>query len=187
MTGGKNWGEVVRPLFEISSVYGALFLVFISMCYFGLLNVVTAIFVDSAMQSQQHYKDLMIQENALKKEVYSEHLKELFHKIDIDGSGCINGDEMEFVLSDQNLFEYLDSMDIFANDARTLFSLLDYQDRGVVNIDEFCEGCLRLKGEAKAFDIHFMIYNNERSQRRLDEIVDRLSILLDQLEVQELI
>merc|ERR1712232_146910 len=39
-------------------------------------------------------------------------------------------------------------------DARSLFDLLDKDSSGEVDIDEFCEGCLRLKGEAKSFDIH---------------------------------
>merc|ERR1712039_189178 len=31
-----------------------------------------------------------------------------------------------------------------------------------MGIDEFCAGCLRLKGTAKSFDIHCIIYENHR-------------------------
>merc|ERR1711972_1033221 len=97
---------------------------------------------------------------------------------DVDGSGYINGDEMEFFLADPCLNLYLESIDIFPNDARSLFRLLDRDSSGEVSIDEFCEGCLRLKGEAKSFDIHCMIYNNEKSQHRLDMIMKQLSDLM---------
>jgi len=171
MTGGRSWGELMQPLMYISSMYTVLFVLFVSLTFFGVLNVVAAIFVDSAMQSQQHYKDLLIQENVMKKEVYSQHLREVFHEIDRDGSGHINGDEMEFFLADPSLNLYLESIDIFPNDARSLFRLLDRDGSGEVSIEEFCQGCLRLKGEAKSFDIHCLIYANDRSQRKLDQII----------------
>jgi len=172
MTGGRSWGELLEPLMDISEMYTALFVLFVSLTFFGVLNIVAAIFVDSAMQSQQHYKDLLIQENLLKKEVYSQHLREVFHAIDRDRSGVINGDEMEFFLSDPSLNLYLESIDIFPNDARSLFRLLDRDGSGEVSIDEFCQGCLRLKGEAKSFDIHCLIYASDRSQRKLDQIIN---------------
>lgn len=171
MTGGRSWGELLRPLMYVNGIYTVLFVLFISLTYFGVLNVVAAIFVESAMQSQQHYKDLLIQENVMRKEVYSQHLREVFHEIDRDGSGYINGDEMEFFLADPSLNLYLESIDIFPNDARSLFRLLDQDASGEVSIEEFCAGCLRLKGEAKSFDIHCLIYANDRQQRKLDKII----------------
>merc|ERR1711912_197373 len=92
--------------------------------------------------------------------MYVQHLKEVFNDIDKDGSGAINGDEMEFFLEDPELAHYLESIDIFPHDARTLFRLLDGDDSGEVSIEEFCEGCLRLKGEAKSFDIHKVLKSN---------------------------
>merc|ERR1712051_586410 len=69
---------------------------------------------------------------------------------------------MEQFLTDPWLMMYLESMDIQPDDARTLFRLLDKNDSGCVSIEEFCQGCLRLKGDAKSFDIHCIIYENHR-------------------------
>merc|ERR1712151_446469 len=112
--------------------------------------------------------------STLKKQLYLQHLREVFKQIDQDDSGCINGDEMEFFLEDPALNQYLESVDIFPNDARALFRLLDRNEDGKVSIDEFCEGCLRLKGEAKSFDIHCMIYNSELVYTKLKRIIDHL-------------
>merc|ERR1711972_676074 len=98
---------------------------FISLTVFGVLNVVTSVFVESAMQSSQHHKDLLIQENMLCKNIYMQHLREVFSQIDIDGSGEVSVEEMEFFLTDPKLKVYLESMDIYPDDARTLFRLLD--------------------------------------------------------------
>lgn len=103
--------------------------------------------------------------------MYNQHLRDVFNQIDQDGSGFINGDEMEYFLADPSLNTYLESIDIFPNDARALFRLLDDNDSGEVSIDEFCEGCLRLKGQAKSFDIHLLMYNNERVYEKLSHII----------------
>lgn len=173
-TGGQSWGELLAPLSSMGWIYVCFFMGFITLTFFGVLNVVAAIFVESALQSQQHHKDLLTQDRLLKKQMYTEHLKEVFHAIDQDRSGFINADEMEFFLGDPELNLYLESIDIFPNDARTLFRLLDTDDSGEISIEEFCEGCLRLKGEAKSFDIHCMIYNNMVLIRRTQRIMDYL-------------
>merc|ERR1711976_173230 len=91
-----------------------------------------------------------------------DHLYEVFREIDQDNSSSITLDEMEQFLTDPGLRMYLESMDIQPDDARTLFRLLDKDDSGSVSIEEICQGCLRLKGDAKSFDIHCIIFENHR-------------------------
>jgi len=174
MSGGEDWGVFVRPLRKTSWVYTCIFIFFISFTFFGVLNIVTAVFVDSAMQSQQHEKDLLIQEKEFQKKLYLQHIKKVFREIDTNGTGDINADEMEFFLTDEGLKQYLESVDVSPNDARVLFRLLDQDEDGVVSIDDFCEGCLRLKGEAKSFDIHVLLHNTDVLHAKMGLVLARL-------------
>lgn len=162
ISNGRDWRELVQPLDELHWAFKGLFLTFVSVTTFGVMNVVTSVFVESALLSVQHYKDLLIQESLKTKSMYMDHLLDVFQEIDVDGSGTISMNEMEEFLDDPKLQMYLESMDIQPDEARTLFSLLDKDDSGTVSIDEFCQGCLRLKGEAKSFDIHCIIFENNR-------------------------
>ena len=86
----------------------------------------------------------------------------MFKYIDSDDSGSISFDEMEACCADEHLTDYLQSINIQVVDVRTLFTLLDDDESGCVNIDEFCDGCVKIKGEAKSFDIHCLLFENKR-------------------------
>merc|ERR1719330_207991 len=140
------------PLAPLHDVYRAALLIYISLVLFGVSNVVTSVFVESAIMSAQHYRDLIVQEKQHAKEVAVMHMKEVFRQIDIDGSGEISSDEMEYFLTEPNLKSYVDALGISAENTRMLFRLMDLDESGKIDMNEFCDGCLRLQGEARSMD-----------------------------------
>jgi len=178
--GGISWVEVADPLAEIHVAFKLVFVIYISLLVVGILNVVIAIFVESALDSAHHYKDLLITENLQQRQLFCKHLRSVFHAIDIDNSGALEMDEVEQFLKDPTLNQYLQSIDVFPNDARALFRLLDTDGSGEIDLEEFTEGCLRLKGDAKSFDVHCMIYENKRFMTKWSEFME----YMEQLVVQ---
>merc|ERR1711920_683842 len=172
ISNGKSWGLCMDPLMEIDGFFGALFIIFISVSIFGVMNVLTAVFVESAMTSAQYYKDLIIQDSLRAKEIAVRHMMKVFEQIDVDGSGEITSDEMEEFLQDPQLHVYLESLEISAEDTRMLFRLLDRGDTGTINASEFCNGCLRLKGDAKSFDVHVVMNQQDRLDLKLMALQD---------------
>lgn len=157
-TTGIDWNEAYHPLEGMHFAYRIAFLVYIALILFGVSNVVTSVFVESAIMSAQHYRELIVQEKQHSKEVAVMHMKEVFRQIDEDGSGEISADEMDHFLSEPKLKSYIDALGISPENTRMLFHLMDLDESGRIDVDEFCEGCLRLQGEAKSMDVHTMIY-----------------------------
>jgi len=175
VTGGQDWHECSEPLAKHTHwMNQVLFICYIAMTVFGVMNVITSVFVESALASVQHYKDLLIQENTKNKEVYVTHLRDVFACLDFDNSGEISIEEMDSLLHDAALQQYLESMEIHPEDAQTLFKLLDCDDSGQVNIAEFCKGCLKLKGDAKSYDVHCLLYENSRLIHKWQQYMDYL-------------
>lgn len=158
VTNGWSWNNILDPLAQLHQVYTAAVMIYIALVLFGVMNVVTSVFVESAVTSAQHYRELIIQDKQYAKEVAVMHMKEVFKQMDADGSGEISADEMEYFLTEPGLSCYVDALGVSAENTRMLFRLVDMDGDGQVSLDEFCEGCLRLQGEAKSTDVHTLIY-----------------------------
>merc|ERR1719277_1068904 len=89
-------------------------------------------------------------------------IRTLFEWADKDKSGTVSWDEFATALQDSNKAGVLKVMDIDPTEARGLFVLLDTNDTGEVPVEEFMQGCLRLRGTARAIDLATMMYFNKR-------------------------
>merc|ERR1719463_908293 len=58
VTGGIDWDAAARPLFEIGWTSGTVFTIYIIFTVLAVLNVVTGIFVDTALKSAKADKDI---------------------------------------------------------------------------------------------------------------------------------
>merc|ERR1719195_1353298 len=76
---------------------------------------------------------------------------------------------------------YVDALGISAESTRMLFRLVDADNSGRIDLDEFCEGCLRLQGEAKSIDIHTLIYQVKLFLTKWSDFTDFVGGRLDRL------
>ena len=153
ITGGISWGELVTPLSDVGSGYIALFLVFEFFSFFAVLNVVTGVFVDTALQSSKNEAEAAVEREMEKQREYSTYLWSVLSKIDKDRSGGISGSELEDCLDHPEITACLGVLQIQHDELRRLFLLLDIANNDEVLIDDLVSGCARLKGGAKSIDV----------------------------------
>jgi len=180
ITSGQNWGDFSDLLLTVHPLARLSFVFYLCLTIFGLTNVTTAVFVESAMQATQKHRDLLVQGMMLKERATIKHMKEIFKSIDVDGSGLINLQEMQVFMDDERLQlrDYLEALDLSASDTWTLFHLMDTDGSGRVDIDEFCDGCLRLGGPAKSFDVNCMWYEQRRTNREILKFIQSAIVYL---------
>merc|ERR1712032_1524179 len=97
--------------------------------------------------------DMMVEALVNRKRMYTEKITQLFQNIDCDSSGEITIHELEECLQDDQAAAYFAALEVDVSDAWTLFKLIDNDESGVVELQEFVEGCLKLKGPAQAIDL----------------------------------
>jgi len=77
ITGGKDWGDTLEPLEDVTWAYCLFYVCFVTFVVFGVMNVLTAIFVDSASQVAQVDQELVIQEEISRQESVANELRHL--------------------------------------------------------------------------------------------------------------
>jgi len=161
MTGGQDWGEIWASLQPLPVEYQIGFLIFLTFAVLALLNVVTAVFVETAMQQSQRDRELLVQQEVEQKVEFVETMQRVFEELDTNGSGTLSLEEFEQQMDDENVLTFLSTLELDIDQVRTLLTLLDLDQNGEVDIEEFITGCLRLKGGAKSLDMAILQYQVE--------------------------
>mmetsp|Transcript_932 Transcript_932/g.1290 ORF Transcript_932/g.1290 Transcript_932/m.1290 type:complete len:164 (-) Transcript_932:7-498(-) len=117
------------------------------------MNVVTGVFVENAIGNSDSDKDFLIQEQMEQKRQNEKRMRRLFEEMDDNNTGDVQLSEFERHFDDERAIAYFNALDLDYNEAKTLFTLLDTDRSGSVDIDEFMLGCDRLKGDAKSIDM----------------------------------
>merc|ERR1711976_945854 len=107
------------------------------------MNVVTGVFVDSALKAAEaESRDILLQQ-----------MSQLFLDLDEDGSGEISEEEFVGQMQNPQMLTFLRGIDLQIEDAEILFNILDVDGSGEIDAGELVSGCLRLQGNAKAVDL----------------------------------
>merc|ERR1711862_712541 len=77
----------------------------------------------------------------------------VFSAVDETKSGRITWPDFERALDHAHVKTFFEATGICISEARNLFDLLDVSGDGTISFDEFLNGCLRVKGTAKALDL----------------------------------
>ncbi|CAE7443166.1 unnamed protein product [Symbiodinium natans] len=170
IAGGVSWQEVIPPLKAMSVVWVFFFLMFIAFSQLAVLNVVTGVFCQSAIQSAQNDDTAVMQTLMDEKEKHLKSLRKLFVQVGLSTADVITFDAFEEKLDTPPVREYFESVGLDVRDAWTFFRLLDQDGSGVVDVEEFFMGCLRFRGPARSLDVGRLI----QDQRWLINNVDKI-------------
>jgi len=170
MLGGVSWGVSSDALLTIHGAMAFLFFFYIFFTMLAFLNITTGVFVDNAVETARTQREFLVQKQTELKEKYTKEMRDLFMEMDEDGSGTVSLDEVNAYFEDPRVQSYFAALGLDYNDTEHLFSLLDCDDDGDVSVDEFLQGCLRLKGEARSIDVQHLLSEFKKFNKRMDII-----------------
>merc|ERR1712032_562037 len=188
VTGGMDWRDSLAPLRDLPWIYTLGFLCGICFVVLGVLNVVTGIFVDSAYTFTQNDREEMVRSQVRDEESWVKEISGIFLDADTDHSGTLTWEEFGEFIQHPVLSAYFRSLEIDFSEAKGLFTLLDVEGAGQIQIDDFVKGCRFLRGNAKSIDLATLRYElkraigswkafSDRAEAQLSEIGERLSEL----------
>uniref|UniRef100_A0A7S0FYH4 EF-hand domain-containing protein n=1 Tax=Pyrodinium bahamense TaxID=73915 RepID=A0A7S0FYH4_9DINO len=170
ISGGLSWHEVLSPLADISRGLVWLFCGYIFFTYFAVLNVVTGVFCNSAIENAANDPEVVVQSLVARKKEYMKKVTDLFKHLDTEDAGSITLEELETFMSDETLRASFAALEIDTDDAWLLFKLLDTNKAHVVDIEEFVWGCTRLRGSATAVDMNALLHDSRWLAKKLSKL-----------------
>jgi len=175
IAGGVDWEIVVIPLEPLSIVYTLLFYAFIAFAMFAMLNVVSAIFIDSILQRSKNDREYVVQTQIHGQKEFMNTMEQLFDEIDNDRSGQISLSELREKIKAPKVIAFLQALKMDVKQVKKLFNLIDTDKSGAIDKQEFMVGCTSLRGEAMQLDVAILQWET----RSLKELVMRLADHLD--------
>lgn len=142
-----------------------------------LLNVVTGVFVNTAIESAGADKDLATLKQLQKKVENMSALQEVFQDMDQHDINGVTLDDLENALSEEKLGTFLESLGISTDDAWSLFMLIDADHNGIVDLQEFVHGCMQLRGPAKSLQLAKMAYENKLTRQAIKHLHDDVATI----------
>jgi Ca2+-binding EF-hand superfamily protein len=158
ISGGDDWMGIAQPLFDISLPHGCLFVVYIFVVFAGLLNIMNGVFVDAALASSRADSDLVAQ---LDHEALVETIKSAKAVFESIGES-LTEQQFQELLGKADVKGFFRSLDMDVEEAKCFFSILDTDNSGTLELDEFIQGCLRLQGAAKKIHVASLLAEHDR-------------------------
>ncbi|CAJ1339974.1 unnamed protein product [Effrenium voratum] len=177
LTHSGGWPNYARPVVENVSVwYAWFFMGYVTLVIFAIIRIITAIFLKETLATAAGDAALAVQEKVRSKEQYVSRLEEIFLEADGDGNGVITRQEMDAACSNPVVLHYLSILEIEVHEVEPLFDLLDDGD-GEVTIKEFCQGIMRLKGQARSLDVISIMHDANIIMTQCREVKRSLAMI----------
>mmetsp|Transcript_65691 Transcript_65691/g.182852 ORF Transcript_65691/g.182852 Transcript_65691/m.182852 type:complete len:619 (+) Transcript_65691:106-1962(+) len=158
---GDSFHSITRDFLVFVQWSWLYFYAYIGIGCVVMMNLVTAIIVDNALDSSRKDEALALRQKEIRKERDLAELHGLFTMMDADGSGTLSWQEFKASFKDPDMCMKWAMLDYRPEECKELFELLDDGD-GEIETQEFFEGLARMKGAAQSKDIF-------RLQKTLDQ------------------
>jgi voltage-gated sodium channel len=150
----ESWAErVVRHVMQKQPAMVIFFAIFIAIASFGLLNIVVGVVVESTLSTSQKDENKIKRAQERDRNRVFDHLREIFETADEDGNGMLTLSEVQKAINKPEIYNKLKMIEFPVEDPKQVFMLLDYDNTCELSIDEFINGCIRMKGQAKSKDL----------------------------------
>merc|ERR1711920_647445 len=96
----------------------------------------------------------------------------------------INTSDLELFLEDECGRALFDMLGLRHATGVKLMLLLASGSTGVIDVDEFCQGCLNVQGEARSFDLHFLMVEHRRALYKWGEFMGFVEDHIEDVEAR---
>jgi hypothetical protein len=156
---GDSWGAVTIPVIEQNPTTAIFFITVHVSIAIGVMNLLLAVIVDRANAARAEDKKALLREEQREKQVLGKHLMNVCGALDTDGSKTLSLQELQEGWNENDDFQTtMQAMDIGEEDIAAVFNILDSDQSGTVQYEEFVEQLWKMKSTDQQTMLIFIKY-----------------------------
>jgi voltage-gated sodium channel len=176
--------KLARPLLATHAPLCLLFIGFILLTHYGILNVIVGVVCESMIQiARQNDARVAEMVKTDTKQLLSS-LRQAFSPVHTNNGQewSINREDFMKQMNKRSVREILACCEIPVHDVEDLFDILDADGSGDITWDEFFEGCQLIKGQARGEDLFHVSQFVAEALDKTDQMYQRTAEQSDKLD-----
>eukprot|EP00746_Dinoflagellata_sp_MGD_P004831 gnl/MRDRNA2_/MRDRNA2_109337_c0_seq1.p1 gnl/MRDRNA2_/MRDRNA2_109337_c0~~gnl/MRDRNA2_/MRDRNA2_109337_c0_seq1.p1 ORF type:complete len:788 (+),score=140.33 gnl/MRDRNA2_/MRDRNA2_109337_c0_seq1:89-2452(+) len=172
-----EFSQFGRPIFEKQPEFFPFFLLFIFIVTFGVLNVLVAVIVEVTMEASENLKQEEGDRKMRHKLALLDQLQHFVFKMDEGHTGSISMQQFAAACEDEEMQKLLVNMGFPVGfTAEELWTLLDHDGNGILEVEEFVRMALRLVTcSQEAFQFQCVLMSNlSRLQQSVNTVKEEI-------------
>mmetsp|Transcript_21916 Transcript_21916/g.46579 ORF Transcript_21916/g.46579 Transcript_21916/m.46579 type:complete len:482 (+) Transcript_21916:127-1572(+) len=148
-----DWPAIARNAMHYEPWIWIIFILFLVITTFSIMNVIVAVIVESTLDQAMNHKAEEVKQQEIATQAAGRKVRQVFKATDANRDGRVTREEFIAALKRTEVYAYLQDAGIDVRQAENLFDILDYDDSGFLDAEEFTSGVLKARGQAKAKDV----------------------------------
>jgi len=167
--------DIVRHILYFQPMFAILFMGFLVLTAFGLMNVVIGVIVENTLASAAVTNEAVEKQVSSTRKKALDQLEVMLELSDTNRTGNISLQELQAAAQSRVVQRQFEALDVKQTEVEQLFELLDYERRGKVELKKFIDSCRELIGGQRRRDIAQVEITVGTLTQRLDSLDRKFS------------
>eukprot|EP00927_Polykrikos_kofoidii_P017489 TRINITY_DN17971_c0_g1_i1.p1 TRINITY_DN17971_c0_g1~~TRINITY_DN17971_c0_g1_i1.p1 ORF type:complete len:701 (-),score=95.32 TRINITY_DN17971_c0_g1_i1:45-2069(-) len=168
--GGIDWGDAMSPLLSVNVILAMAFALYVSFSILCVLNIVTGVFVENANRMTAKSDEEVLVERLQLRKRYLEQARDIIRKY--HPNPFVNAHSFVGLLRRIEFQAILRKLDVQleAGTAESVFTMIDFDGSGSMEIEELMNRLDQLHGGAKSIDILRLMHTSKAIQKKVEAL-----------------